>query len=274
MGPTTDPRGPDAAVEPVPAAEPDAALVAAFRDARERVLERIAAAAARAGRDPADVTLVAVSKTVDAVRVRAAVAAGCTHLGENRVQEAEAKAGEVSGATWHLVGPLQANKARRALELFDVIETVDSLEIAVRLDRIARELRGLPAVGDVDPQRRVRVLLQANVDDDPAKAGFEPDDLARDLPPIERLGALEIAGLMTVGRLVETAEAARPTFAALRALSERLRARPGSRLGSGLSMGMSHDYAVAVEEGATLVRVGTAIFGVRPPASGGAGGGA
>jgi len=190
---------------------------------------------------------------VDAARIRAAVAAGCTELGENRVQEAEAKAAEVSGARWHLVGPLQANKARRALELFDVIETVDSLALAVRLDRIARELHGLPAIGDVGPERRVRVLIQANVDDDPAKAGFEPDDLTRDLPAIERLGALELAGLMTVGRLVETAEAARPTFAALRALSERLRARPGSRLGPGLSMGMSHDYAVAVEEGATLV---------------------
>jgi hypothetical protein len=264
VGPTTDPREPDPAIAPRPTAEPDATLVAAFRDARERVLAGIAAAAARAGRDPADVTLVAVSKTVDAARVRAAVAAGCTDLGENRVQEAETKAGEVPGATWHLVGPLQANKARRALELFDVIETVDSLALAVRLDRIARELRGLPANGDVDLQRRVRVLLQANVDDDPAKAGFEPDDLSRALPEIERLGALEIAGLMTVGRLVEEAEAARPTFVALRALSERLRARPGSRLGPGLSMGMSHDYAVAVEEGATIVRVGTAIFGARP----------
>jgi len=272
VGPTTDhPSGPDPAIRPDPAAVPDPALVAAFRDARERVLEGIAAAAARAGRDPADVTLVAVSKTVDAARIRAAVAAGCTELGENRVQEAEAKAAEVSGARWHLVGPLQANKARRALELFDVIETVDSLALAVRLDRIARELHGLPAIGDVGPERRVRVLIEANVDDDPAKAGFEPDDLTRDLPAIERLGALELAGLMTVGRLVETAEAARPTFAALRALSERLRARPGSRLGPGLSMGMSHDYAVAVEEGATLVRVGTAIFGARPPAGGGAG---
>jgi hypothetical protein len=246
--------------------EPDAALVDAFRDAHARVLATIAGAAARAGRDPADVTLVAVSKTVDAARVRAAVAAGCTTLGENRVQEAAAKATEVPGATWHLVGPLQANKARRALEVFDVIETVDSLELAARIDRITREMRGLPAEGDVDPARRIRVLLQANVDDDPAKAGFEPDDLARDLPEIERLGALEVAGLMTVGRLVETAEAARPTFAALRTLSQRLRDRPGGRLGPALSMGMSGDYAVAVEEGATIVRVGTAIFGARPVA--------
>jgi pyridoxal phosphate enzyme (YggS family) len=249
---------------------PDSTVVDAFREAHARVLATIAGAAGRAGRDPADVTLVAVSKTVDAARVRAAVAAGCTTLGENRVQEAQAKAPEVPGATWHLVGPLQTNKARRALEVFDVIQTVDSLELAARIDRIVRELRGLPAEGDVDRARRIRVLLQANVDDDPAKAGFEPDDLARDLPEIERLGALEVAGLMTVGRQVETAEAARPTFAALRMLSERLRDRAGGRLGPALSMGMSGDYAVAVEEGATIVRVGTAIFGARPAAGEGA----
>ncbi len=249
---------------------PDPGLVAAYRAARERIVETIASAAARAGRDPDAVTLVAVSKTVDATRARAAVAAGCTVLGENRVQEGAAKAPEVPGATWHLIGPLQSNKARRAVEVFDVVETVDSLALARRLDRIVRDVRGLPPAGDVEPARRLRVLLQANVDDDPAKAGFDPDDLARALPEIEDLGALELAGLMTVGRLVETAEAARPTFAALRRLSELLRARPGSRLGPAISMGMSHDYAVAVEEGATIVRVGTAIFGARPaPAVGG-----
>ncbi len=253
---------------------PDAELVAAFRAARDRVLATIADAAARAGRDAADVTLVAVSKTVEAARVRAAVAAGCTVLGENRVQEAAAKAPEVPGATWHLIGPLQANKARRAVETFDVVETVDSLALAARLDRIVREMRGLPASGEVGPGARLRVLLQANVDDDPAKAGFDPDELERHLPTIERLEALELAGLMTVGRLVDTAEAARPTFAALSALSERLRERRGSRLGVALSMGMSHDYAVAVEEGATIVRVGTAIFGARPAPGGAAAAGA
>jgi PLP dependent protein len=255
--------GPEAGGAGLPA--PDPGLVAAYRDARGRVLGTVADACARAGRDPSGVTLVAVSKTVGAARVRAAVAAGCTTLGENRVQEGETKRPDVPGATWHLIGPLQSNKARRALETFDVIESVDSLALAVRLDRIRRDLRGLPAEGPVDAADRIAVLLQANVDDDPAKAGFEPADLARDLPAIEVLGALEIAGLMTVGRVVESAEAARPTFAALRALSERLRARPGSRVGPVLSMGMSHDYAVAVEEGATIVRVGTAIFGTRPP---------
>lgn len=259
------PGAPSLAPDPgATSAVPDPALVAAFRDARDRVLASIAEACARAGRDPADVTLVAVSKTVEAARVRAAVAAGCTTLGENRVQEGEVKRPQVPGARWHLIGPLQSNKARKALETFDVIESVDSLALAVRLDRIRREILGLPPAGPVDPSDRIAVLLQANVDDDPAKAGFEPADLARDLPAIEALEALEVAGLMTVGRIVEGAEAARPTFAALRDLSERLRARPGSRLGPALSMGMSHDYAVAVEEGATIVRVGTAIFGARP----------
>ncbi|MCU0505761.1 MAG: YggS family pyridoxal phosphate-dependent enzyme [Chloroflexi bacterium] len=246
---------------------PDPALVAAYRAARAGVLDAIAAAAARAGRDPSGVTLVAVSKTVEPDRVRAAVAAGCTVLGENRVQEGETKRPAVPGATWHLIGPLQANKARRAIETFDVIETVDSLALASRLDRIVREVRGLPVAGGVDPALRLRVLLQANVDDDPAKAGFDPSDLARDLPEIETLGALDILGLMTVGRLVSSAEAARPTFGALRELSLRLRERPGSRLGPALSMGMSHDFSFAVEEGATSVRVGTAIFGARPPAA-------
>jgi len=245
---------------------PDPAAVAELRAARARVLETIADAAARVGRSPSDVTLVAVSKTVDAVRVRAAVAAGLTTLGENRVQEAVDKAPSVPGATWHLVGPLQANKARRALELFGVIETLDSLALASRLDRIVRELRGVPADGPPAATDRLQVLLQVNVDADAAKAGYDPGTLSRELPDLERLDALELAGLMTVGRLVGTPEEARSTFVALRDLSERFRSRADNRLGPGLSMGMSGDYAVAVEEGATIVRVGTAIFGVRVPA--------
>jgi len=211
------------------------------------------------------VTLVAVSKTVDAARVRAAVAAGLTVLGENRVQEAAGKSDVVPGATWHLVGPLQANKVRRALEVFEVIQTVDSLALAMRLARIVREVGGLPADGPISVAGRLRVLLQVNVDADAAKAGYDPATLERELAELEALDALEIAGLMTVGRLVSTPSEARSTFVALRRLSERLRARPGARLGSAISMGMSGDYAVAIEEGATIVRVGTALFGGRTP---------
>ena len=224
--------------------------------ARAAILERIADAAARAGRDPADVKIVAVTKTVPPERIVAAAHAGFDAVGENRVQERQAKAEATADAraSWHLIGPLQSNKARRAVELFDVIQTVDSLELAERLSRIA---------GEVRPGDRLPVLFQVNVDEDQAKAGFDPAALERDLPAILDLPGLMVEGLMTVGRLVETPELARPTFVALRELSERLRARhPG--LGPALSMGMSEDYPIAVEEGATMVRIGRAIFGARP----------
>jgi pyridoxal phosphate enzyme (YggS family) len=223
-----------------------------LRGAHERVLERLAGAAERAGRDPGDVTLVAVSKTIPAERLRGAVAAGIQILGENRVQEAEAKVGAVPGATWHLIGPLQSNKARRALATFAVIESVGSIELATRLDALVET-----------PAAAYPVLLQVNVDRDPAKAGFLPDGIA---PAIERLDALErldFRGLMTVGRLSDDPDAARSTFVGLRRLGEELRAS-WPRLGSELSMGMSDDFEVAVEEGATIVRVGRAIFGERP----------
>lgn len=220
------------------------------------VRTRIEAACTRVGRDPREVTLVAVTKTVDAARARAAVAAGLTVLGENRVQEAAAKVPEVPGATWHLIGPLQSNKVRSALTLFDVIQSVDSIALAQRLDRVARDVRG------AGPARRFGILLQVNVDDDPAKAGFAPTELADTLDVLRGCDALSVDGLMTIGRLVDAPEAARPTFRALRALSDRH--RPGGGLGPHLSMGMSDDFDVAVEEGATIVRVGRALFGERP----------
>ena len=239
--------------------------IESFRRVREHVMGRIAEACARSGRSPDDVALVAVSKTVPAARVRAAVAAGFTDLGENRVQELLSKAAEVPSATWHLIGPLQSNKARRAVEVASVIQSVDSVDLARRLDRIVREVRDLPAEGAVPPDRRLRVFLQVNVDEDPAKFGFQPDALAGALASIADLAALEGAGLMTIGRLVERPEDARSTFAGLRRLSEQLRAG-GGVLGPGLSMGMSEDYPIAVEEGATVVRVGRGIFGARPAA--------
>jgi hypothetical protein len=159
----------------------------------------------------------------------------------------------VPGARWHLVGPLQSNKARRALEVFDSIESVDSVELARRLDRLAAEVR---------PGARYPVLLQVNVDDDPAKAGFQPADLELVVGLTGELPALDVRGLMTIGRLVAHPEDARPTFRALRETSERLRAMaPG--IGPHLSMGMTDDFEIAVEEGATIVRVGRALFGER-----------
>ena len=234
-----------------------------FGSARAAILEGIDGAAARSGRNASEVEVVAVTKTVAPQRVLEAIAAGFRTLGENRVQERQSKVAEIDAVStwpageqprWHLIGPLQANKARRAIELFDVIETVDSIDLARRLDRIAAELH---------PGRAMPVLLQVNVDADPAKAGLSPAELERDLGEILALPALAVEGLMTVGRLVSEPEQARPTFVALRELSERLRGGD-PRLGGALSMGMTDDFEVAVEEGATRVRIGRAIFGARP----------
>lgn len=228
--------------------------IAALAAARARILDRIAAACARAGRDPAGVTLLAVSKTVPADVLRDAVAVGIDRLGENRVQEGLAKASQVPGARWELVGPLQGNKARKAMTVFESIQSVDSVDLAERLDRLAGELR---------PGRPYPVLLQVNVDDDPAKAGFDPEELRAVVGRLGGLDGLEIRGLMTIGRLVDDPEAARTTFRRLRALSDALGG--GSvPIGPELSMGMTGDFEVAVEEGATIVRVGRAIFGERP----------
>ena len=207
----------------------------------------------RAGRDPAGVRLVAVTKGFGPDIARAAVEAGLTTLGENRVQEAAGKVPAVPGASWHLIGPLQSNKARRAVELFDTVESVDSLELARRLDRIVAEVR---------PGRRLPVLLQVNVDADPAKAGFEPAAIEAAAALLVGLPGLRIEGLMTVGRLAADPDAARPTFRRLRELGARLRAAV-PELGPELSMGMSDDYPVAIEEGATIVRIGRALFGER-----------
>ena len=181
------------------------------------------------------------------------MAAGITTLGENRVQDAEAKAAEVPGARWHMIGQLQSNKAARAARLFDVIESVDSIELAARLGALVhgeRDGRSLP------------LYLQVNIDRDPTKAGFDPDALESSLRGLLDVNGLEVRGLMTVGRLFDRPEEARSTFKSLRALRDRFRQVDG-RLGSGLSMGMSNDFEVAVEEGASIVRVGRAVFGER-----------
>ncbi len=214
----------------------------------ERVRERIARAAERAGRRPEDVLLIGVSKTVDVERIRRAVAAGLPALGENRVQEAREKV-RVLGrpVPWHLVGHLQTNKARDAVELFDLIHSLDRLEVARECDRRARQ-RGRPVAG----------LLQVNVAGEATKGGFPPEAVGAALDEIARLDHLRVRGLMAIPPAVEQAEEARPWFRALADLAKR-HGLPE------LSMGMSADFEVAVEEGATMVRVGTAIFGPRPP---------
>jgi pyridoxal phosphate enzyme (YggS family) len=206
----------------------------------------VARAAERAGRRPEDVLVIGVSKTVDIERIRAAVAAGVPALGENRVQEAKAKI-EALGhpVDWHLIGHLQTNKVRDALALFDVIHSVDRLELARELDRRAGG-------------RAVRVLAQVNVGGEASKGGFGPDEVPAALEAISRLANLRVVGLMAIPPIVAGAETARPWFRMLAALAKRVGLAE-------LSMGMSADFEVAIEEGATMVRVGTAIFGPRPP---------
>jgi pyridoxal phosphate enzyme (YggS family) len=231
----------------VPAALAVAGAVAAAR-------RRIAAAAERAGRDPASVRLVAVSKTVAAERVAEAVAAGVTDLGENRVQEAAAKRPQLpDGVRWHMVGHLQTNKAARAAATFAVVHSVDSVRLAETL--AARRPAGL---GELE------VLLEVELTGLPGHTGLLPGGLEEAVAAIAGLGGLRLRGLMTMAPPVADPEEARPVFAALRRMRDGLEQRAGGALPE-LSMGMSGDFEVAVEEGATMVRLGRAIFGERPP---------
>ena len=212
----------------------------------ERVQAAIAKACQRVGRSADEVLLVAVSKTVELERIRQAIAAGVRALGENRVQEARGKI-EVLGRAvpWHLIGPLQTNKAKDAVRLFDWIHSVDRLELATELDRRARALG-----------RTVDALLEVNVAEERQKSGARPDEIQPLLDAIAGLSGIRIRGLMAIPPAVSDAEQSRPHFRRLREL--------GAAVGlPHLSMGMSGDFEIAIEEGATMVRVGTAIFGPR-----------
>ena len=217
------------------------------------VRERIAAAERRSGRPAGSVTLVGVVKTLPAEAIAAAVALGLTDLGENRVQEAESHQRTVArgAARWHMIGHLQRNKAGKALELFDVVHGVDGTELAVALDRRALEAG-----------RKLAVLIEVNVSGEASKFGIAPEGAAALAEVVAPLANLQLRGLMTVGAPVARPEDARPGFARLRELRDETAQRLGQPLPE-LSMGMSGDYEIAVEEGATLVRVGTALFGAR-----------
>ncbi len=211
----------------------------------------IAAAARRAGRDPGGVRIVAVTKTFPPDAVAAALAAGLADVGENYVQEAAAKRARVPGGTWHLIGGLQRNKVRAAVRTFDRVHVVDAAPLAEALDAAAR-----------DAGRRLPVLVQVNVADEATKRGTPPAAARALCEVVERLPGLALDGLMTIGPAVDDPEAARPGFRALRALRDEVARRLGVELPH-LSMGMSGDFAVAVEEGATLVRLGRVLFGAR-----------
>ena len=210
------------------------------------VRERIRAAAERVGRDGSTITLIAVSKAIELDRVEAALDGGQIVFGESKVQEAKAKIPLVSGrARWHMIGHLQTNKARDAVALFDLIHSVDSRKLAEEVNKWAE------AAGKTQA-----VLLEVNVSGEASKFGLKPEDLESTLREINQLTRLEVRGLMTVAPFAEEAARARPYFRRLRELRDAVGLRD-------LSMGMSHDFEVAVEEGATMVRIGSAIFGER-----------
>jgi pyridoxal phosphate enzyme (YggS family) len=222
------------------------------------VRERIASAARRAGRKPDEIALMAVTKTQPPERIREAYEAGLRIFGESRVQEFAGKVDtlrDLKAAEWHMIGHLQTNKAAKTAELFRAVDSVDSLKLAEKLDAAARALG-----------KKLDVLIEINVGGEAAKSGVAPDSLALEelLTAASRLEALAFRGLMTVPPFTDNPEGARPYFRKLRQLRDVISARklPGIAMDE-LSMGMSHDFEVAIEEGSTCVRVGTAIFGER-----------
>ena len=215
---------------------------------------QLAAAARKSGREPDEVRLIAISKTHPA----SVIQLGATDFGENRVQEAEGKIAEIGRekVRWHLVGHLQANKARRAVSLFDVIHSIDTLELAKRLDRLCVE----------ESRDTLPVLIQVDLGHEETKSGVDESELTHLVEGLGPLTRLKLIGLMTLPPFSDDPEQSRPYFRRLRELRDELNQRGafGERTGE-LSMGMSHDFQVAIEEGATMVRIGTAIFGERVP---------
>ena len=222
----------------------------------QHVLARVAAAANRAGRSPAEIKLVAVSKTQPDSAIREAVNAGCRVFGENKVQEAEDKITELGrrSAEWHLIGHLQSNKARKAVQLFDVIHSVDSVELARRLERICFE----------EGREGLSVFVHVDLAGEETKSGIAENKLQTMVEFLRGCERLRFDGLMVLPPFFDQAEATRPYFVRLREIRDRLAADGAFKTERGeLSMGMSHDFEVAIDEGATVVRVGTAIFGER-----------
>jgi hypothetical protein len=216
------------------------------------IRERIAAAAQHAGRDPNEITLIAVSKTFPAEAIRAAHATGLRHFGENRIQECETKRPQLADldATWHLIGHLQSNKVRRAVELFDRVDSVDSLALAQKLNEAAGA-----------QNKRLGILIEVHMGE-ATKSGVAESDLPALAEAAVSLAHLNLFGLMTIPPFSEDPETARPYFQKLRALRDDAAQRIGRPLPV-LSMGMSHDFEIAIEESATEVRIGTALFGDR-----------
>jgi hypothetical protein len=235
--------------------ENKAMKLSSVRENLFRIQERIAKAAKSAGRRPEEITLIGVSKTRSAEAIQEVFDAGVRHFGENRVQEWEGKRGRIQDlpATWHLIGHLQGNKAVRAAKLFHSVDSVDDIALALRLDRARREH---PDAG------KLRVLIEVRVEQESTKSGAEIADVPELAEKITALPRLELAGLMCIPPFLEDPEKVRPYFLCLRKLRDAAQSHLGRALPV-LSMGMSHDFDVAIEEGATEVRLGTALFGTR-----------
>ena len=227
-----------------------------IRDNLLRVQERIDAAARKVGRRSDEITLMGVSKTHPAEAIRAAYEAGLRHFGENRVQEWEGKRAGLGDlqANWHLVGHLQSNKAARAAGLFHSVDSIDDLALAQRLDRARGEQANAP---------KLRILIEVRVEDEESKSGVKPEEAVALAAKVSEYAHLELAGLMCIPPFLDDPAKVKPYFQRLRELRDSLAREIGRELPV-LSMGMSHDFEVAIEEGATEVRVGTTIFGSRP----------
>src|SRR5580700_3657024 len=241
-----------------------------------RVRERIELAASRAGRRAEEITLIAVSKTHSARKIQELYQGGVRHFGENRVQERESKLSHLAGldATWHMIGHLQKNKAARAIHLFDSVDSVDSVALAEKLNRARKDLnnentksaekrRARNEAQHFAAEDRSRVLIEVKLDSEPAKSGVAGEDVMRLVEAILRMPQLDLRGLMGVPPYFDNPEEARPYFRRLRELRDTVRAQIGPDILPVLSMGMSHDLEIAIEEGATEVRIGTALFGAR-----------
>jgi len=223
-------------------------------DNLKRVRDKIALAASRAGRDPQDIQLVAVSKTVEAKRIREAIAAGATILGENYIQEAREKIKELGQEVrWDFIGHLQRNKVNHAVDLFEMIHSVDRLSLAREINSVAQK-----------KNKKARILVQVNISGEEAKSGIDPEKVNSLVREIASMSNLSLAGLMTMPPYFDDQEKARPYFTALRELRDTILVEnSGDSSFKELSMGMSGDFEVAIEEGSTAVRIGTAIFGER-----------
>jgi pyridoxal phosphate enzyme (YggS family) len=240
------------------------------------VRERIVLAASRAGRGAEEITLIAVSKTHSARKIQELYKAGVRHFGENRVQERESKLAHLADldATWHMIGHVQKNKAARAAGLFDSIDSVDSASLAEKLERgrtdftaegteISERNKTNDPSERFTPPKRLRVLIEVKLDPEPAKSGVSGEEVPRLVEAISRLPHLDLRGLMGVPPYFDDPEQARPHFRRLREVRDAVRAKMNSQILPVLSMGMSHDFEIAIEEGATEIRLGTALFGER-----------